>query len=98
MKDKTGERCFRKVRITAIFPENTVPDKTTVQVTPPKRAFAEEGIEKILATIADRLERSCPAWDFTLIGLSPIGNTARYVFKYSGIKTVPLSDPTAITH
>lgn len=97
MKDKAGQRCFRKVQITTVFPKDTLPDKSTVQVAPPNKAFNEEGIEQMLITIAARLEAACPQWDFNIIELSPLGQTARYVFRYSGIKMVPSSVPIQTT-
>lgn len=93
-KDRQGNRLVRRIEIRIVFPEGTIPEKKTVQVAPDNKAFSEDGIERMLKTIGERLERACPHWEFRLFELSAMGSTAGFVFRYAATREIPSSDPT----
>lgn len=84
LKDKAGNRLFRKVWVKIIYPDAIFPPKIQTQHAGPKQGFGPEGIDDILMQIADKLEELFPYWEFQMTELAPQGRTARYVFTFAG--------------
>lgn len=84
LKDKNGNRLFRKVEVRVNFPDNIFPSKVLSNHAGPKQGYSEVGIDEILMTVATRLDELYPWWDFKYIELKPVGRTARYVFNFVG--------------
>ena len=87
LKDKDGNRLFRKLTIRVIFPDNVFPPKTVVQHAGPHQGFGPTGIDDSLMRLAEHLDQMYPYWDFTPVELAPEGRTARFVLKFSGYKS-----------
>ena len=87
LKDKEGNRLFRKLTIRVIFPDNVFPPKTVVQHAGPHQGFGPTGIDDSLMRLAEHLDQMYPYWDFTPVELAPEGRTARFVLKFSGYKS-----------
>jgi hypothetical protein len=84
LKDKEGNRLFRKVQVKVIYPDNIFPAKTFTQHAGPQQGFGPTGVDDILMKIADQLDTLYPWWDFKSVALKPEGRTLRYVFTFSG--------------
>jgi len=86
LRDKEGNRLFRKVTVKVIFPEAIFPPKTFVQHAGPRQGFGPDGIDDILMSVADKLEELYPFWEFKPLELTPEGRTARYVLTFAGYR------------
>jgi hypothetical protein len=86
LRDKTGNRLFRTVKVRIIFPDAIFLPKTFVQHAGPHQGFGPNGIDEILMGIADQLETLYPFWDFKVSELAPEGRTARYVLTFAGYR------------
>ena len=86
LRDKAGNRLYRKVQVHIDFPDKIFPSKTMVQHAGPRQGFGPEGIDDILMKTADQLDTLYPWWEFTVVDLIPIGRTARFYFKFAGYK------------
>jgi hypothetical protein len=84
LRDKTGNRLFRKVWIKVVYPDAIFPPKIQTQHAGPHQGFGPEGIDDILMQTADKLEELFPYWEFKMSELAPQGRTARYVFTFAG--------------
>src|SRR5579863_7130125 len=93
LKDKDGNKLFRKVTVRIIFPEKIFPPKLITQRAGPHQGFGPSGIEDILMKIADHLEELYPFWDFRSEELTPVGRTARYVFVFAGYNAKAVTNP-----
>jgi len=92
LKDKAGNRLFRKMTVKILFPDNIFPERTHVQHAGPKQGFGPEGVQAMLEQVADQLDTLYPWWDFTPIELKPEGRTTRWIFKFAGYRaTLPAS-------
>jgi len=89
LKDKAGNRLFRKMTVKVLFPDNIFPERTQVQHAGPKQGFGPEGVQAMLEQIADQLDTLYPWWDFTPIELKPEGRTTRWIFKFAGYRATP---------
>jgi len=89
LRDKDGNRLFRKVTVRVIFPEAIFPPKTFIQHAAARQGFGPEGIDAMLMSIADQLETLYPFWDFRAQELAPEGRTARYVLTFAGYRAAP---------
>ena len=94
LRDKEGERLFRKVIVKVLFPEAIFPPKTFVQHAGPRQGFNPDGIDAILMSIADQLDTLYPWWQFRVIELAPEGRTMKYVFKFAGYRSTKIQPPT----
>lgn len=94
LRDKAGNRLFRRVTVRMEFPDNIFPPKTITQRAGPKQGFGSNGIDEILMGIADQLDTLYPYWDFQLVELAPDGRTARYFYKFVGYRS-PKINPNA---
>jgi hypothetical protein len=92
LKDKAGNRLFRKMTVKVIFPEAIFPDRTYVQHAGPKQGFGPEGVNEMLMAIADQLETLYPFWEFSYSELTPVGRTGRFVFKFAGYRATPVPE------
>lgn len=86
LRDKEGNRLFRKVTVKVLFPEHIFPEKTYVQHAGPHQGFGPENVDALLMNIADQLETLYPWWEFRPIELKPEGRTARWVFTFAGYR------------
>ena len=86
LRDKEGNRLFRKMTVKIIYPDNIFPEKTYVQHAGAHQGFGPEGIDHMLNEIADKLDTLYPWWDFKPLELSPVGRTARFVFTWVGYR------------
>lgn len=89
LKDKAGNRLFRKVLVKVVYPDKIFPDKTFTNHAGPHQGFGPSGVDDILMQIATRLDELYPWWDFKSVELKPEGRTAKYVFTFAGYRSVP---------
>lgn len=94
LRDAAGNRLFRRVEITIIFPENIFPPKRVVQRAGPHQGFGPNGIDDILMSMADQLETLYPFWEFQASELAPEHRTARWVLTFAGYRTGKVSPIT----
>ncbi len=87
LKDKAGNRLFRKMTVKVVYPDKIFPDKKYVQHAGARSGFGPEGIDSFLVAVADDLERLFPFWEFTVTELAPEHRTARFVFTFAGYST-----------
>ena len=86
--DKNGNRLFRKVAVKIVYPDNILPDKTFIQHAGPHQGFNPTGIDDILMQIVDQLDTLYPWWEFRMVALAPEGRTAKFVFTFTGYRSV----------
>jgi hypothetical protein len=96
LRDKEGNRLFRKVQVTAIFPDRIFLDKRFIQHAGPHQGFGPAGVHDILIRLVDHLETLYPFWEFRAVELTPEGRTARYVFTFAGYTAPPPSPEVVI--
>lgn len=86
LRDKDGNRLFRRLDVKVIFPEGVLPfrDKTFIHHAPPHKGYGPENVDQILETIANDLDSLYPWWNFTPVELQPVGRTARWIIKFAG--------------
>ena len=89
LRDKEGNRLFRKITVKIIFPDAIFPERTYVQHAGAKQGFGPDGVDAMLMDIATKLDELYPWWDFKPIELTPVGRTTRYVFTFAGYRAVP---------
>ena len=89
LKDKMGNRLFRRIEVKVIFPDKIFPERTYVQKAGPHQGFGPEGVDAMLNDVADKLDELYPWWNFKPVELSPVGRTARFVFTFAGTREVP---------
>ena len=94
LRDKEGNRLFRKMTVKVIFPDNIFPERTYVQHAGPHQGFGPEGVDAMLNDVADKLDELYPWWNFKPVELSPVGRTARFVFTFAGTREVSATDTT----
>jgi hypothetical protein len=91
LKDKEGNRLFRKVSVKVIYPDNIFPVKTFTQHAGPKQGFGPTGVDDILMKMADQLDTLYPWWDFTCVELKAEHRTKRYVFTFAGYRSTTIN-------
>ena len=96
LRDKEGNRLFRKMTVKIIYPDNIFPEKTYVQHAGAHQGFGPEGIDHMLNEIADKLDTLYPWWDFKPLELSPVGRTTRWVFTFAGYRAIQPATPQPI--
>lgn len=75
MRDKQGRKLYRHLTVKIELPG--LPVKTRKFTPPPHQGFHEDGIDNILESIADDLDRVYPFLDYKLV---PLGaNSFRFV-------------------
>ena len=89
LKDKEGNRLFRKVVVHVDFPDNIFPPKNFVQHAGPKQGFGPKAVENIVDGLADQLDTLYPYWNFRVVELKPDGRTAKYKFLFAGYVAIP---------
>lgn len=94
LKDKDGNRLFRKVTVKVLFPDNIFPEKTYYQHAGPHQGFGPDNVSDMLLSVADKLEELYPWWDFRPIELKPVGRTTRWVFTFAGYRPTPAVSTT----
>jgi hypothetical protein len=87
LKDKAGNRLFRKMTVKVIYPDKIFPDKTYVQHAGARSGFGPEGTDAFLLAIEEELTRLFPFWEFAVTELAPQNRTARFVFTFAGYST-----------
>ena len=88
LRDKQGNKLFRKLLIKVVFPDKIFPDKTFMQHAGPHQGFGPSGVDEMLMQVADQLDTLYPWWDFKVVELKPEGRTAKYVFTFAGYRSV----------
>lgn len=86
LKDKEGNRLFRRVDITVIFAPDSIPTRKLTQHAKPHQGFGPSNIDDILDSLTDQLDTLYPFWQFRLVELAPIGRTAKFVFEFCGYR------------
>jgi hypothetical protein len=86
LRDKQGNRLFRKMIVKVIFPDGIFPDRTYVQHAGPRQGFGPDGIDGMLENIAEQLDTLYPFWDFKPMEMAPEGRTIRFLFKFAGYR------------
>jgi len=82
LRDKAGNRLFRRIDIKIIFPIDTIPNQKFSQRAGAHQGFGPDGLDDILMQVADKLDTLYPWWDFKMVELAPEGRTAKYVFRF----------------
>jgi hypothetical protein len=95
LRDKDGNRLFRKITVKIIYPDAIFPERTYVQHAGAKQGFGPDGVDAMLMDIATKLDELYPWWDFKAIELTPIGRTTRYVFTFAGYRAMHGVDASA---
>ncbi len=95
LRDKDGNRLFRKMTVKIIFPDAIFPERTYVQHAGAKQGFGPDGVSQMLMDIADKLDTLYPWWEFRPIELTPVGRTTRYVFTFAGYRAMHGVDASA---
>ena len=93
LRDKAGNKLFRRVEVRVLFPDNIFPPKTFVEKAGPHKGYSPDNIFEVQSKIADRLEELYPYWEFRVTELSPAGRTHRSVFNFAGYLAVPVDTP-----
>lgn len=93
LKDKAGNRLYRKVSVRIYYPDQIFPTKTLLQHAGPHMGFGPEGVDEILMRIADQLETLYPFWEFRAVELTPVGRTVRFSFTFAGYSTKTAMPP-----
>lgn len=104
LRDRTGNRVFRRVELKIFFPPDVLPvKKLTYHPKEAHQAYGPEGIDAILMHTADQLDQLYPFWEFKMNALKPQGRVARYNFNFIGyrvspdvIKSLNVPDPNVI--
>ena len=89
LRDKVGNKMFRKVKIKVVFPDAIFPDRTYVQHAGPKQGFGPDGIDEMLMQVANQLEELYPFWEFKMQEMTPEHRTARYLMTFAGYHATP---------
>ena len=97
LKDKAGNRLFRKVTIKIVYPDNLFPEKTYSHHAGPHQGFGPDGVDDLLMQTATRLDELYPWWEFRVVELTSVGRTARFVFTYAGPRSVGLSETKGLS-
>jgi hypothetical protein len=97
LKDKEGNRLFRKVIVKIVFPDAIFPPRNIIQHAGPKQGFGPGGIDDILDRIADQLDTLYPWWEFKVMPLAPEGRTAKYVLTFAGYRSTKIKTSTEAT-
>jgi hypothetical protein len=87
LRDKAGNRLYRRVEIKIFFPDKIFPVKKMHQYAEPHKGFSPEGIDDLLMQTTDKLDQLYPWWEFKCVELTPEGRTARYNFVMVGYRT-----------
>lgn len=96
LRDKDGNRLFRKMTVKVIFPDAIFPDRMYVQRAGPKQGFGPDGIQQMLESIADQLDTLYPFWDFEPVELAPEHRTTRFLFKFAGYRAGEVQKPIGV--
>jgi hypothetical protein len=70
MKNETGERLFKAVNITVFTPENKKRIRQSFRA-PARQGLTADGIDKILLQAAEKIEKSWPTEEYSLVPLGP---------------------------
>lgn len=87
LKDKTGNKLYRRIEVKVIFPNDVFPPKKFVSRAGPQQGFNPTGVDDILMQVADRLETLYPWWNFQVVELKSPARLARFVFTFAGYNT-----------
>lgn len=93
LRDKTGNKLFRHVRVNIVYPKDTLPSETFTHRAGPRQGYSPGNIDDILLQTAGKLEELYPYWDFKLNELTPEGRTARYTLTVCGYRPVKPAAP-----
>jgi hypothetical protein len=84
LRDAKGNRLFRRVEITVLYPDDVLKPERIRQKAGAKKGFSDENIDEMLMSVADQLEVRFPWWSFRMQPLAPEHRTARYNFICAG--------------
>ena len=93
LRDKAGNRLYRRVEIRVIFPKDTgLKSNNMRQKAGPHQGFNGEGIDEMLMGVADRLDELYPWWEFKMVPVIAPNRTAKFVFSVVGYRAMPPED------
>src|ERR1700681_4808274 len=101
LRDKEGNRLFRKVKVKVVFPDAIFPDRNFINHAGPRQGFGPDDIDDILMQIADQLDTLYPFWEFKVHEMLPEHRTARYLMTFAGYRPIspatikPIADSNA---
>jgi hypothetical protein len=84
LRDKEGNRLYRRVEIKIIFPPEVFPVKKISQRAGPHQGFGPDGLDEIKMKVVDQLDTLYPWWNFHYVPLAPEGRTAKFAFVFCG--------------
>jgi hypothetical protein len=93
LRDKVGNRLYRRVEIKVVFPKDTgLKPNSMRQKAGPHQGFNSDGIDEMLMNVADRLDELYPWWEFKMVPVTAPSRTAKFVFAVAGYRAVPPED------
>ena len=93
LRDKAGNRLYRRVEIRVVFPKDTrLPANTMRQKAAPGQGFNSGGIDEMLMGVADRLDELYPWWEFKMVSVAAPNRTAKFIFAVAGYRAMPPED------
>ena len=93
LRDKSGNRLYRRVEIKVVFPKDTrLKPNTMRQKAGPHQGFNSNGIDEMLMGVADRLDELYPWWEFNMVPVTATSRTAKFVFSVVGYRAMPPED------
>jgi hypothetical protein len=93
LRDKVGNRLYRRVEIKVVFPKDTgLKPNTMRQKSGPHQGFNSDGIDEMLMNVADRLDELYPWWEFKMVSVTAPPRTAKFVFAVAGYRAMPPED------
>jgi hypothetical protein len=89
LRDKAGNKLWRKMKIKVIFPDNIFPPKIFIQHAGPRQGFGPDAVDEMLMKVADHLEVLYPFWEFKMQEMTPEHRTTMYLMTFAGYRAVP---------
>jgi acetylornithine deacetylase/succinyl-diaminopimelate desuccinylase-like protein len=88
LKAQTGEQLFKAVQIKVFYPGNK---KSALQVhrAPHGNGLTSDGIDQILASTAEKIEKVWPGQEYSMVALGPAA------FNFVWRKTTPVVEASA---
>lgn len=97
LRDKSGNKLWRSVKVRVIFPENIFADKVIIEHAGPRQGFSQDNIDDMLMKIVDHLEVLHPYWEFRMQELLSEHRTARYLLTFASYRALtPTNQPKEI--
>jgi hypothetical protein len=85
LRDRKGNKLYKHVVVKVHFPDGIAPHKIRKKA-PARQGFNENGLDEILMSVADQLDKLYPWWTFRMVELaSTAPRTAEYSFVCMGL-------------